>query len=77
LVIFALMTGSPIYHPPEPQLEAQSRLISLLSVCEHELESLEALADERLATIIAQMRIFHQELLDALDAVAPESESAG
>jgi hypothetical protein len=70
------MASSPIYHPPEPELEARSRLTSLLSVCEHELASLEALGDARLAEIIERMREFHQELLAALAAMAPDSAPA-
>jgi hypothetical protein len=71
------VTHSPIYHPPEPHLEAHSRLVSLISVCEHELASLEALADERLATIIERGRAFHQDLLDALALLAPDAPSLG
>jgi hypothetical protein len=58
--------SSPIYRPPAPHEEAHSRLISLLSVCEHELASLEALGDDNLACIIEHMRAFHEELLVAL-----------
>jgi hypothetical protein len=70
------MSSSPIYRPHDPDREAHSRLISLLSVCEHELASLEALADARLATIIERMHGFHQDLVDALAAMESESESA-
>ena len=68
-----LMELSPIYRPPEPHLEARSRLLSLLSVCEHELAAMEALGDIRLARIIEHMRSFHEELHAALAAFAQES----
>jgi hypothetical protein len=38
----------------------------LLSVCQHELASLEALGDDNLASVIEQMRSLRQELLLAL-----------
>jgi hypothetical protein len=68
------MTSSPIYHPPHPHFEARSRLISLLSVCEHELASLEALGDGALGEIIEKMRAFHQDLLDALASIPTPSD---
>jgi hypothetical protein len=52
---------SPIYRSPEPHEEARSRLVSLLSVCEHELASLEKIGDDNLTTIIQHMRSFHEE----------------
>jgi hypothetical protein len=70
------MELSPIYRPPEPHLEARSRLLSLLSVCEHELAAMEALGDVRLARIIEHMRSFHEELEAALAAIAQESVPA-
>jgi hypothetical protein len=69
------MMSSPIYRPPEPHLEARSRLLSVLSVCDHELAALEALGDARLATIIERMRSFHEELQGALAAIAQESDA--
>ena len=69
------MSSSPIYRAPHPHLEARSRLISLLSVCEHELASLEALGDNALARIIEQMRVFRNELQIALAAL-PEQPDA-
>jgi hypothetical protein len=67
--------SNPIYRPPAPREEAQSRLISLLSVCEHELASLEALGDDNLASVIDHMRAFHEELLVALIRI-PEPASS-
>jgi hypothetical protein len=69
------MTSGPIYHPPPPHLEARSRLISLLSVCEHELALLEALGDSALSEIIERMRAFHQDLLVALASIPDPSDS--
>ena len=68
------MGGSPINRRPQPHLEAKSRLVSLLSVSEHELASLETLADARLATIIERIRIFHQDLHEAIDALGDEPD---
>jgi hypothetical protein len=70
------MSSAPIYRPPTPHVEAHSRLTSLLSVCEHELASLAALDDARLATIIEQMRTFQDNLHDALAVMAPEPDAA-
>jgi hypothetical protein len=69
------MERTSIYHAPEPHLEARSRLVSLLSVCEHELASLETLKDDRLETIVERMSAFHQELLFALAAVEADPTS--
>jgi hypothetical protein len=57
---------------PESDLEAFSRLTSVLSVCEHELASLEALADRRLTMIIERMHAFRLELIAALEALNEE-----
>ena len=54
---------------PEVREEARSRLISLLSVCDHELASLEALADDRLLLIAQRMREFKLDLVAALDGL--------
>jgi hypothetical protein len=70
------MSSAPIHHPPAPHEEAYSRLTSLLSVCEHELTSLAALDDVRLATIIKQMRTFHDDLHEALAVIAPAPDAA-
>jgi hypothetical protein len=67
--------ANPIYRPPAPQEEAHSRLISLLSVCQHELASLEALDDDNLARVIEQMRSFRQELLVALMTIPEHAGS--
>ena len=68
------MGGSPVYRQPQPRLEARSRLVSLLSVCEHELASLETLADARLGTIIERIRTFHQDLHEAIDALGNDPD---
>ena len=52
--------------------EAYSRLSSVLSVCEHELHSLEALADERIVDIIEHLRAFHGELAAFLESFDPK-----
>lgn len=53
----------------EPAQEAHSRLTSLLSVCEHELASLEALADSRLSLIVERMHAFRLDLMAALEGL--------
>ena len=54
---------------PQPEREAHSRLSSVLSVCEHELAALEALADDRLALIIKRMHAFRLDLVAALEGL--------
>jgi len=61
---------------PEPHLEAHSRLTSVLSVCEHEVAALEALADGRLSLIIERMHAFRLDLIAALEGLARSGESA-
>ena len=73
--IVSRMHDKPIYSPPDPGLEAHSRLFSLLSVCEHERASLEALDDVRLTEIIEHMRSFREDLVFALATVADELAS--
>jgi hypothetical protein len=63
------MSHKPIYTPAEHEVEARSRIISLLSVCEHELASLEALRDPRLTTVIESMRSLHEDLLITLNTI--------
>ena len=61
---------------PEPSVEARSRLVSLLSVCEHELASLETLADARLALIVQRMHEFRLDLIAALEGLEQGGENA-
>ena len=68
------MGGSPLYRQPQAHLEAKSRLVSLLSVCEHELASLETLADARLGTIIERIRIFQRDLHESIDALGDDPD---
>lgn len=49
--------------------EAESRLTSLLSVCEHEMASLEALEDPRLEVLLGHMERFRAELVATLAAL--------
>ena len=69
------MFSRPIYRPPPPGLEARSRLMSLLSVCEHELASLEGLGDGGLTRIIEYLHAFREELLLALAAFPAPSDA--
>jgi hypothetical protein len=71
------MSSGPIEPPADPQSEARSRLISLLSVCEHELVSLEALGDDALSRITERTRLFHDDLLDTLETLPNPPEEPG
>ena len=53
----------------EPAREANSRLTSLLSVCEHELASIEALSDPRLVLIVQRMHSFRLDLIAAIEGL--------
>ncbi len=53
----------------EAHQEAQSRLTSLLSVCECELASLEAMSDSRLALIVQRTHAFRLDLIAALEGL--------
>lgn len=54
--------------------EAESRLTSLLSVCEHEMASLEALEDPRLEMLLRDMERFRAELVATLAALRARPE---
>jgi hypothetical protein len=47
-------------------VEARSRLESVLSVCEHEMEALDALRDARLAGVLRAMTMLRAEIVAAL-----------
>jgi len=49
--------------------EAESRLTTLLSVCEHEMASLEALEDPWLEVLLGHMERFCAELVATLAAL--------
>ncbi len=52
--------------------EAYSRLSSVLSVCDHELHALEALADQRTVEITGRLRAFQRELAAFLESFEPK-----
>ena len=56
-----------------PVDEAHSKLTSVLSVCEHELAGLEALADDRLRLIIERMHAFRLDLISAMQGLERQS----
>ena len=57
--------------------EAESRLRNLLSVCEHEMASLQALRDPRLQTLLGHMERFRAELVATLAALhSPANKDA-
>jgi len=57
--------------------EAESKLTSVLSVCEYELAGLEALADERLRLIIERMHAFRLDLLAAIEGLEGRFDDEG
>jgi hypothetical protein len=48
------------------ELEARSRLASVLDVCAHEKKALDALADPRLAGVLQAMTMLRAEIVAAL-----------
>lgn len=74
------MASGAIPHQNAPVVEAHeeahSRLTSLLSVCEHELVSIEALADSRLALIVERMHAFRLDLIAALEGLGQSEPDA-
>jgi hypothetical protein len=56
-----------VRYPAMVRGEAHSKLTSVLSVCEHELAGLEALADGRLRLVIERMHAFRLDLLVAIE----------
>lgn len=47
-------------------VEARSRMLSVLSVIEHELSALEALEDERLAAVLRAITVLRAEIVGAI-----------
>jgi len=58
-------------------VEARSRLTSVLDVCEHEMQALEALRDPRLSGVLQAMTTLRAEIVAALAALTPAANSGG
>ncbi len=58
-------------------VEARSRLASVLDVCEHEMRALEALRDPRLSGVLQAMTRFRAELVAALATFTPDASNGG
>jgi hypothetical protein len=58
-------------------VEARSRLTSVLDVCEHEMQALEALRDTRLSGVLQAMTTLRAEIVAALAALAPAAGNGG
>jgi hypothetical protein len=56
-------------------IEASSRLLSVLSVIEHELSALEALEDERLASALGAMDVLRAEILGVVASLEQPPEN--
>jgi hypothetical protein len=54
---------------PEPDKDARLRLMSVLSVCEHELVALREIADDRLELIVERIEAFRLDLIAALQGL--------
>ena len=58
-------------------IEARSRLASVLEVCEHEMQALEALRDARLSGLLQAMTMLRTEVVAALATLAPDASNGG
>jgi hypothetical protein len=56
-------------------IEARSRLATVLDVCEHEMQALEALHDARLTGVLQAMRTLRAEVVAALAALTPDASN--
>ncbi len=58
-------------------IEARSRLTSVLDVCEHEMQALKALRDPRLSGVLQAMTTLRAEIVAALAALTPDAGNGG
>lgn len=58
-------------------VEARSRLSSVLDVCDHEGQALVALDDARLAAVLQAMSTLRAEIVAALAALTPDVRNGG
>jgi hypothetical protein len=62
-----------IYGAEIENVEARSRLTSVLDVCEHEMEALDALVDARLTHVLQMMTQLRAEIVATLATLTPEA----
>ena len=65
-----------VYRGAMEDVEARARLSSVLDVCEHEGQALEALSDARLAGVLQAMSTLRAEIVAALAALTPNARKA-
>jgi hypothetical protein len=58
-------------------IEARSRLASVLDVCEYEMQALEALHDARLSGVLQAMTLLRAEVVAALAALTRDASNGG
>jgi len=58
-------------------IEARSRLGSVLDVCEYEMQALKALRDPRLSGVLQAMTTLRAEIVAALAALTPDAGNGG
>jgi hypothetical protein len=56
-------------------VEARSRLASVLDVCEHEMQALDGLRDARLSGVLQAMTMLRAEIVAALVALKPDASN--
>jgi len=56
-------------------IEARSRLASVLDVCEYEMQALEALRDPRLSGVVQAMTTLRAEVVAALATLTPDASN--
>jgi hypothetical protein len=58
-------------------IEARSRMASVLDVCEYEMQALNALHDARLTSVVQAMTTLRAEIVAALAALTPDASNGG
>ena len=58
-------------------IEARSRLTSVLDVCKHEMQALDALRDPRLSGVLQVMTTLRAEIVAALATLTPDASNGG
>jgi hypothetical protein len=58
-------------------IEARSRLASVLDVCEYEMQALDALHDARLSGVTQAMTTLRAEIVAALATLTPDVSNGG
>lgn len=58
-------------------VEARSRLSTVLDVCEHEMRALNALGDPRLIHVLQMMTVLRAEIIATLATLTPDTSTDG